>query len=41
VVHRDLDDTVDKLVASRGNLDQHDIAEQESKLPRTVLRRLF
>jgi hypothetical protein len=38
---RDLADTADKLVASRGNLEQCDIAEQESKLPRTLLLRLF
>jgi hypothetical protein len=36
-----LADTADKFVASRCNLDQCDIAEQETKLPRTVLRRLF
>ena len=40
-IHRNLADTADKFVASRCNLDQCDIAEQETKLPRTVLRRLF
>ena len=41
MVHRNLADTADKFVASRCNLDQCDIAEQETKLSRAVLRRLF